>query len=38
MMSAKFPDLLTPSSPLSAFGSDLFYKIHATSLTMSTLS
>ena len=34
MMSAKFSDFLT-SSPLSAFGSDLYYKIHATSLTLS---
>ena len=33
MMFAKFPDILTPS--LSAFGSDLYYKIHATSLTTS---
>ena len=34
MMSTKCSDFLTPS-PLSAFGSDLNYKIHATSLTMS---
>ena len=34
MMSTNFLDLLTPS-PLSAFGSDLYYKIHATSLTTS---
>ena len=33
MISAKFSDSLTPP-PLSAFGSDLYYKIHATSLTM----
>ena len=33
MMSAKFSDYLTP---LFAFGSDLHYKIHATSLTTST--
>ena len=32
MMSAKRSDFLTPS-PLSAFESDLCYKIHATSLT-----
>ena len=31
MMSAKFSDFLTPSSPLSAFGSDLYYKINANS-------
>ena len=34
MMSAKFSDFLTPT-PLYVFGSDLYYKIHATSLTMS---
>ena len=33
MMSTKFSDFLTPS-PLSIFGSDLYCKIHATSLTM----
>ena len=30
MMSAKFGNILTPS-PLSAFGSDLYHKIHTTS-------
>ena len=34
MTSAKFSDFLTPS-PLSAFGSALRYRIHATSLTTS---
>ena len=34
MMSENFSDFLAPS-PLSTFGSDLFYEIHATSLTMS---
>ena len=34
MMSAKISDFLTPS-PLSTFGSDLYYEIHATSLTTS---
>ena len=34
MMSAKLSDFLTPS-PLSTFGTDLWFKIHATSLTTS---
>ena len=34
MMSTKYSDFLTPS-PLSTFGTDLYYKIHATSLSMS---
>ena len=35
IMSAEFSHFLTPS-PFSTFGSDLYYKIQATSLTMST--
>ena len=35
MTSAKFSGFLTPPPPLSAFGSDLQYRIHATSLTTS---
>ena len=35
VMGAKFLDFLTPSPVLSAFGSDLYYEIHATSLTTS---
>ena len=35
MLSAKFSDFLTPCPSLPAFGSDLLYKIHVTSLTMS---
>ena len=34
VMSTKFSDFLT-SSPLSAFGSDFYNKIHATALTTS---
>ena len=36
MTSAKFWDFFTPSLPLSAFGTDLQYSIHATSLTTSS--